>query len=60
MIHISVFIVDVDTHIVTDQVLSFDAIDSLLTRAAATTLQAYNAYVVVDSEYETVVEDDTE
>lgn len=60
MIEIAVCIGDVDTHIVTDQVLSFDAIDSLLTRAASTTLQAYNAYVVVDGQYETTAEDDTE
>jgi hypothetical protein len=60
MIEIAVCIGEVDTHIVTDQVLSFDAIDSLLTRAATTTLQAYNAYSAMDSEYETVAEDDTE
>ena len=60
MIEIAVCIGDVDTHIITDQILSFDAIDSLLNRAANATLLAYNAYAVADAEYETVVEDDTE
>ena len=60
MIEIAVCIGDVDTHIVTDQVLSFDAIDSLLSRAANATLMAYNAYVVADAEYETLTEDDSE
>lgn len=58
MIEIAVCIGDVDTHIITDQVLSFDAIDSLLNRAANATLQAYNAYVVLDSDYEAIAEDD--
>lgn len=60
MIEIAVCIGDVDTHIITDQVLSFDAIDSLLNRAANATLNAYNAYVVLESDIETFVEDDTE
>lgn len=60
MIEIAVSIGDVDTHIATDQVLSFDAIDSLLTRAANATLNAYNAYAVLDTEYEVIAEDDTE
>lgn len=60
MIHIAVTVGDVCTDIVTDQVLSFDAIDSILTRACSTTLDAYNGYTVVNGEYETSVEDDSE
>lgn len=61
MIEIAVCIGDVDTHIITDQVLSFDAIDSLLSRACTSTLNAYNGYIVVNGDdYETVAEDDTE
>lgn len=60
MIEIAVCIGDVDTHIITDQVLSFDAIDSLLSRACTSTLNAYNGYVVLEGDYETVAEDDSE
>lgn len=58
MIQIAVSIGDVCTDILTDQVLSFDAIESILNRATQSTLQAYNAYVVLDSDYEAIAEDD--
>ena len=58
MIQIAVSIGDVCTDILTDQVLSFDAIESIMNRATQSTLQAYNAYVVLDSEYEAIAEDD--
>jgi hypothetical protein len=60
LIEIAVCIGEVDTHIATDQVLSFDAIESLLTRAAQTTLLAYNAYMLASEEFETVTEDESE
>ena len=58
MIQIAVSIGDVCTDVLTDQVLSFDAIESVLARATQSTLQAYNAYVVFDNEYEAIAEDD--
>jgi hypothetical protein len=58
MIQIAVSIGDVCTDVLTDQVLSFDAIESILNRATQSTLQAYNAYVVLDNEYEAIAEDD--
>jgi hypothetical protein len=41
MLTINISIGDVATDLTTDANLSFDAIETLLTRAAATTLQAY-------------------
>lgn len=58
MIQIAVSIGDVCTDILTDQVLSFDAIESIMNRATQSTLQAYNAYVVLDADYEAIAEDD--
>lgn len=58
MIQIAVSIGDVCTDVLTDQVLSFDAIESVLARATQSTLQAYNAYMVLENEYEAIAEDD--
>ena len=58
MLSIGVTIGDVSTHIMTDQVLSFDAVETLLTRATNSTLDAYNRYVVVNEDLEAVQEDD--
>jgi hypothetical protein len=41
MLTINISIGDVATDLATDANLSFDAVETLLTRAAATTLQAY-------------------
>jgi hypothetical protein len=41
MLTINISIGDVATDLTTDANLSFDAVETLLTRAAATTLQAY-------------------
>lgn len=41
MLNITISIGDVHTNMTTDSNLSFDAIESLLTRAAAATLQSY-------------------
>jgi hypothetical protein len=41
MLNISISIGDVETEITTDQNLSFDAIESLMNRAVAATLQSY-------------------
>ncbi len=41
MLNISISIGDVETEMTTDQNLSFDAIESLLNRAVAATLQSY-------------------
>jgi hypothetical protein len=60
MIQISVAVGDVITDIVTDQVLSFDGIETLLTRATQATLVAYNSYVVTNEEFEKLLEDDGE
>jgi hypothetical protein len=60
MIQISVAVGDVVTDIVTDQVLSFDGIETLLTRATQATLVAYNSYVVTNEEFEKLLEDDGE
>jgi hypothetical protein len=43
MLNISINIGDVCTEITTDVILSFDAIESLLSRAVASTLQSYLA-----------------
>jgi hypothetical protein len=58
MIQITVSIGDVCTDIVTDQVLSFDGVETLLNRATQATLVAYNSYVVANEEFETLIEDD--
>jgi|APIni6443716594_1056825.scaffolds.fasta_scaffold469028_1 hypothetical protein len=58
MIQITVAIGDVCTDVVTDQILSFDGIETILNRATHSTLQAYNSYVVVNEEYEALTEDD--
>jgi hypothetical protein len=58
MLSIGVTIGDVSTDIMTDQVLSFDAVETLLTRATNSTLDAYNRYVVVNEDLEAVQEDD--
>lgn len=41
MLNISINIGDVSTEITTDVILSFDAIESLLSRAVQSTLQSY-------------------
>jgi hypothetical protein len=58
MLSIGVTIGDVSTDIMTDQVLSFDAVETLLTRATNSTLDAYNRYVIVNEDLEAVQEDD--
>lgn len=60
MINIAVSIGEVSTEVMTDQQLSFDAIDTLLTRATASTLEAYNRYFVSMEEYEKTIEEDNE
>jgi len=60
MIQISVAVGDVVTDIVTDQVLSFDGVETLLNRATQATLLAYNSYVVTNEEFEKLLEDDGE
>lgn len=58
MLSIAVTIGDVSTDIMTDQVLSFDAVESLLTRATNSTLDAYNRYCIADEDLEAIQEDD--
>lgn len=58
MLSIGVTIGDVSTDIVTDQPMSFDAIETLLTRATNSTLDAYNRYCVVNEDLESLTEDD--
>ena len=58
MLSIGVTIGDVSTDIMTDQVLSFDAVETLLTRATNSTLDAYNRYVIVNEDLEAIQEDD--
>lgn len=58
MLSIAVTIGDVSTDIMTDQILSFDAVETLLTRATNSTLDAYNRYVIVNEDLEAVQEDD--
>lgn len=48
MLNISVSIGDVETELVTDSNLSFDAIESLLNRAVAATLQSYLSLPIED------------
>jgi hypothetical protein len=42
----------------TDQQMSFDAIETLLTRATNSTLEAYNRYFISSEEFEKLIEDD--
>jgi hypothetical protein len=58
MLSIAVTIGDVSTDIMTDQILSFDAVESLLTRATNSTLDAYNRYCIADEDLEAIQEDD--
>jgi hypothetical protein len=58
MLSIAVTIGDVSTDIMTDQILSFDAVESLLTRATNSTLDAYNRYVIAEEDLEAIQEDD--
>lgn len=61
MIQVTVSIGDVCTDIVTDQTLSFDGIETLLTRAAQASLVAYNSYIVANEDFEAlteIIEDD--
>lgn len=58
MINIAVSIGEVSTDIMTDQQMSFDAIETLLNRATQSTLVAYNSYFVSIEEYEKAIEDD--
>jgi hypothetical protein len=55
VVNISVAIGDVTTDITTDVNLSFDDIETLLRRAAETSLNAYNHYVAIE---EKIAEDD--
>lgn len=48
MLNITISIGDVETEMITDQNLSFDAIESLLNRAVAATLQSYLSLPVED------------
>jgi hypothetical protein len=54
MISISVTIADVTTEFETDNVLSFDAIESLLSRAVQSTLAAYSAMPEYDDEEDAI------
>ena len=58
MFSVSVTIGDVSTDIMTDQQLTFDAIETILTRATNSTLDAYNRYVVVNEDFESLTEED--
>jgi hypothetical protein len=58
MLNISVAIGEVVTEVMTDQQLSFEGIESLLSRATASTLHAYNSYGISSAEYENLIEDD--
>ena len=58
MLSIAVSIGEVTTDIMTDQQMSFDAIETLLTRANNSTLEAYNRYFISSEEFEKMIEDD--
>jgi hypothetical protein len=60
MLSIAVSIGEVSTDIMTDQQMSFEGIETLLTRATASTLEAYNRYFVSMEQYESSLEDDDE
>lgn len=57
MMNISVSIGEVVTEITTDQQVSFDVIETLLNRATASALNAYNLYFVSIEDYEKAIED---
>jgi hypothetical protein len=58
MLSIAVSIGDVSTDIMTDQQMSFEGIETLLTRATNSTLDAYNRYVIAEEDLEAIQEDD--
>lgn len=58
MLSIAVTIGDVSTDIMTDQQMSFEGIETLLTRATNSTLDAYNRYVVANEDLESLSEED--
>jgi hypothetical protein len=58
MLSIAVSIGEVTTDIMTDQQMSFDAIETLLNRATNSTLEAYNRYFISSEEFETIIEDE--
>jgi hypothetical protein len=58
VLSIAVSIGEVTTDIMTDQQMSFDAIETLLTRATNSTLEAYNRYFISSEEFEKLIEDD--
>jgi hypothetical protein len=58
MLSIAVSIGEVTTDIMTDQQMSFDAIETLLTRATNSTLEAYNRYFISSEEFEKLIEDE--
>ena len=58
MLSIAVTVGVVSTDIVTDQPMSFEGIETLLVRATNSTLDAYNRYVVVNEDLESLTEDD--
>ena len=58
MLSIAVTVGEVSTDIVTDQPMSFEGIETLLLRATNSTLDAYNRYVVVNEDLESLTEDD--
>lgn len=58
MLSIAVSIGEVTTDIMTDQQMSFDAIETLLNRATNSTLEAYNRYFISSEEFEKLIEDD--
>ena len=58
MLSIGVTIGDVSTDIMTDQQMSFDAIETLLKRATDSTLDAYNRYILSEQDLESIQEDD--
>jgi hypothetical protein len=58
MLSIAVTIGDVSTDIMTDQQMSFDAIETLLKRATDSTLDAYNRYIINEEDLEPIQEDE--
>jgi hypothetical protein len=58
VLSIAVSIGEVTTDIMTDQQMSFDAIETLLNRATNSTLEAYNRYFISSEEFEKLIEDD--
>lgn len=58
MLSIAVTIGDISTDIMTDQQMSFDAIETLLKRATDSTLDAYNRYIINEEDLEFIQEDD--